>query len=368
MRQSLNGRLVNSCRRGTHGAGLKIGCSLPCGCVDGRVALSTYIIFWATSGEAIGWGVAGAVRDGVGCTDRGDRLAERGGAHGAIEEGGRMTRFVGPVGEQAETPLFARAFVRGGRGVGFVDRVGRCCEPGWVRDRRGRWRNRTVRCTRASGRALMGDDWTKGSSGNGVFKAHVGAGTAMRPRAARAVTARKSITATQSGRRRSSATGTAIPSSRPFPSRTSSARRERRRMPPGRSSRAMCARRTTSRTRTSIRSWPISPCTTGSGATDTMLYLGGHVGDNEGDHFWGFKFRQEPSDQLRPAGGKQRGLVHARFQPVDLRHLVVFHGPGSSSDPVVIEASRLPASTPTAARSSRWPRRSPAARPLSRRG
>ena len=40
-----------------------------------------------------------------------------------------------------------------------------------------------------------------------------------------------------------------------------------------------------------------SPCDTDSLANNVALRLGGHVGDNEGDHFWGFEFDKNP-----PAG------------------------------------------------------------------
>jgi hypothetical protein len=33
-----------------------------------------------------------------------------------------------------------------------------------------------------------------------------------------------------------------------------------------------------------------SPCNPDPNSQDPVLYLGGHVGDNEGDHFWGFEF------------------------------------------------------------------------------
>jgi hypothetical protein len=86
-----------------------------------------------------------------------------------------------------------------------------------------------------------------------------------------------------------------------------------------------------------------SPCTPGTGATDTILYLGGHVGDNEGDHFWGFEF-----DQVAPTGfgsltandGSSFTLdfnrtAHSPTQSGDF--LVSFTVPGSTNGTVAVE-------------------------------
>jgi hypothetical protein len=86
-----------------------------------------------------------------------------------------------------------------------------------------------------------------------------------------------------------------------------------------------------------------SPCTVGTSATDTILYLGGHVGDNEGDHFWGFEF-----DQVAPGGFNSLTANDGSSFTLDFNRtahsttssgdfLVSFTVPGNTSDPVAVE-------------------------------
>jgi hypothetical protein len=84
-----------------------------------------------------------------------------------------------------------------------------------------------------------------------------------------------------------------------------------------------------------------SPCDTDTDADDTVLHLGGHVGDNEGSHFWGFEFmRNQPGGftNLKANDGSSFTLDFNRSVG-DI--LVSFTVPGSSSEPVLLELFRV---------------------------
>ena len=90
-----------------------------------------------------------------------------------------------------------------------------------------------------------------------------------------------------------------------------------------------------------------SPCVPGAAAMDTILYLGGHVSDNEGSHFWGFEF-----DQVAPTGfnslqannGSSFTLDFNR-RPSRPRHPATSSSrspvPGNAVDPVAIEVYQV---------------------------
>ena len=90
-----------------------------------------------------------------------------------------------------------------------------------------------------------------------------------------------------------------------------------------------------------------SPCDVDTLNDDLMLRLGGHVGDNEGSHFWGFEFdKTAPGGfaSLKANGGASFNLDFNRQQN-DL--LISFTVPGNANDPVVLDVFRV-ASTPAA--------------------
>ncbi len=83
-----------------------------------------------------------------------------------------------------------------------------------------------------------------------------------------------------------------------------------------------------------------SPCDTDPDL-DTVLHLGGHVGDNEGSHFWGFEFmKNEPGGfaNLTANNGTSFTLDFSRSVG-DI--LVSFTVPGNSSEQVQLELFRV---------------------------
>jgi len=85
-----------------------------------------------------------------------------------------------------------------------------------------------------------------------------------------------------------------------------------------------------------------SPCTPGNTATDTMLVLAGHVGDNEGDHFWGFEFdKNKPGNfDLLKSGNTGSGF-NLDYNRVEGDLVVSFSVPGNTSDPVLLEIYQI---------------------------
>jgi len=86
-----------------------------------------------------------------------------------------------------------------------------------------------------------------------------------------------------------------------------------------------------------------SPCTPNDHtADDTMLTLAGHVGDNEGDHFWGFEFdKNKPTNfDLLKSGNTGSGFNLGFNRSVgDL--VVSFTVPGNTSNPVLLEIYKI---------------------------
>jgi SdrD B-like protein len=84
-----------------------------------------------------------------------------------------------------------------------------------------------------------------------------------------------------------------------------------------------------------------SPCDSDTDADDVVLHLAGHVGDNEGSHFWGFEFmKNQPTgfDSLKANDGSSFNLDFNR-QVGDI--LVSFTVPGNTSEPVQLELFRV---------------------------
>jgi SdrD B-like domain len=84
-----------------------------------------------------------------------------------------------------------------------------------------------------------------------------------------------------------------------------------------------------------------SPCDQDPDANNLILQLGGHVGDNEGSHFWGFEFdRTAPGgfDKLKLNNGAQFDLDFNR-QIGDL--LISFTVPGNANDQVLVEVFQV---------------------------
>ena len=84
-----------------------------------------------------------------------------------------------------------------------------------------------------------------------------------------------------------------------------------------------------------------APGPTGELNDDLQLRLGGHVGDNEGSHFWGFEFdRTAPGGfaSLKANGGASFNLDFNRQQN-DL--LISFTVPGNANDPVALDVFQV---------------------------
>ena len=84
-----------------------------------------------------------------------------------------------------------------------------------------------------------------------------------------------------------------------------------------------------------------SPCDPDPDANNLVLRLSGHVGDNEGSHFWGYEFdRTAPTgfNLLKANGGAQFNLDFNR-QIGDL--LISFTVPGNSNDQVLLEVFQV---------------------------
>ena len=80
-----------------------------------------------------------------------------------------------------------------------------------------------------------------------------------------------------------------------------------------------------------------SPCDEDSLLDDVVLHLGGHVGDNEGSHFWGYEFNATAPTNfnlLKEADGDSFNLD---FNRVVGDMLVSFTVPGNASDPVSLD-------------------------------
>ena len=105
--------------------------------------------------------------------------------------------------------------------------------------------------------------------------------------------------------------------------------------------RATSTRRTTSRTPTRMPRSVDSPCDADTDADDTVLHLGGHVGDNEGSHFWGFEFMKNAPGGFTNLKANDGSSFNLDFNRVVGDILVSFTVPGNSSEPVQLELFRV---------------------------
>ena len=84
-----------------------------------------------------------------------------------------------------------------------------------------------------------------------------------------------------------------------------------------------------------------SPCDADSDADDVMLHLGGHVGDNEGSHFWGFEFMRNAPGGFANLKANDGSSFTLDFNRSVGDILVSFTVPGNSSEQVQLDLYRV---------------------------
>jgi hypothetical protein len=84
-----------------------------------------------------------------------------------------------------------------------------------------------------------------------------------------------------------------------------------------------------------------SPCDSDPTADDVVLHLGGHVGDNEGSHFWGFEFMKNAPGNFANLKANDGSSYTLDFNRSVGDILVSFTVPGSQSEPVQLELFRV---------------------------
>jgi SdrD B-like domain len=84
-----------------------------------------------------------------------------------------------------------------------------------------------------------------------------------------------------------------------------------------------------------------SPCDSDPDAEDVVLHLGGHVGDNEGSHFWGFEFMKNQPGAFANLKANDGSSFTLDFNRSIGDILVSFTVPGNSADPVLLELFRV---------------------------
>jgi hypothetical protein len=84
-----------------------------------------------------------------------------------------------------------------------------------------------------------------------------------------------------------------------------------------------------------------SPCDSDPDADDVVLHLGGHVGDNEGAHFWGFEFMKNQPGGFANLKANDGSSFTLDFNRSIGDILVSFTVPGNSADPVLLELFRV---------------------------
>jgi hypothetical protein len=90
-----------------------------------------------------------------------------------------------------------------------------------------------------------------------------------------------------------------------------------------------------------------SPCDPDSDVDDVVLHLGGHVGDNEGSHFWGFEFMRNPPGAFANLKANDGSSFTLDFNRTVGDMLVSFTVPGSQSEPVQLELFRVSGFVPS---------------------
>jgi hypothetical protein len=84
-----------------------------------------------------------------------------------------------------------------------------------------------------------------------------------------------------------------------------------------------------------------APGPTGELADDIVLHLAGHVGDNEGSHFWGFEFMKNAPTGFASLKANDGSSFDLDFNRSVGDILVSFTVPGSQSEPVALELFRV---------------------------
>jgi hypothetical protein len=84
-----------------------------------------------------------------------------------------------------------------------------------------------------------------------------------------------------------------------------------------------------------------SPCDADATADDVVLHLGGHVGDNEGSHFWGFEFMKNAPGAFTNLKANDGSSFTLDFNRSIGDILVSFTVPGSANEPVQLELFRV---------------------------
>ena len=84
-----------------------------------------------------------------------------------------------------------------------------------------------------------------------------------------------------------------------------------------------------------------SPCDPDTTADDVVLHLGGHVGDNEGSHFWGFEFMKNAPGGFTNLKANDGSSFTLDFNRSVGDILVSFTVPGSANEPVQLILYRV---------------------------
>jgi hypothetical protein len=84
-----------------------------------------------------------------------------------------------------------------------------------------------------------------------------------------------------------------------------------------------------------------SPCDADTEADDVVLHLAGHVGDNEGSHFWGFEFMANAPTGFAALKANDGSSFDLNFNRQVGDILISFTVPGNTSDPVQLELFKV---------------------------
>ena len=84
-----------------------------------------------------------------------------------------------------------------------------------------------------------------------------------------------------------------------------------------------------------------SPCDADTDVEDVVLHLGGHVGDNEGSHFWGFEFMRDPPAAFANLKANDGSSFTLDFNRSVGDILVSFTVPGNAAEPVQLQLFRV---------------------------
>ena len=90
-----------------------------------------------------------------------------------------------------------------------------------------------------------------------------------------------------------------------------------------------------------------SPCDPDLVANNVALDLAGHVGDNEGDHFWGFEFNRNPPAGFEDLKANDGGNFLLNFDRAVGDLLVSFTVPGNTNEQAQLELFRVTGFVPS---------------------